>query len=135
MAAPTAVPTVEDDLFLTQQAVAAARDGSPGKTVLVFWQAVQVRDMRRAFDLLTPAYRAGAAENLPHFAEFLAAELAHWLVRPRIVSTTRDGDTAHVVVDYATPSGPVRESFTLRRLDGRWLIAYNFYLSTRLQGK
>lgn len=66
----------------------------------------------------------------------LAAAIALWLQKPKIVSAATHARRASVYMGYPTDDGPyARYTFAMRREARRWRLAYDFYLANRLRGK
>jgi len=102
-------------------------------TALTFWYEVQQRNLPAAYRLLDPTFVKQYAKDFKHFNDYVLADYARWLVKPRIVTETTSGKNAQIVVSYSTPGDPrARTTFDLRKAAGRWKITYEFYLALRL---
>jgi hypothetical protein len=122
--------------FLSLKEVEATPARSPGRSVLEFWFAVQNRDLLTAHNALTDDFRREYAGSLRRFTKFILADYPHWLFKPKTTFTRTEGGRATVGVSYHTQAGSIeRTSFSMRRRGGRWLIAYEVYLATRLRGE
>ncbi len=129
----TAVDTPTPE-YLSPEDIAEAPNDSPEKTLLEFWSAIQNQQMPNAFDKLAPEYK-DKAKNVDNFAKFIMADYAHWLINPEIISSNVSGNDATVGITRETSDDlSERSSVVLRRINGDWRIAYNFYLSNRLAG-
>ncbi len=107
--------------------------GSPHRTVMqvMFWTQwgnvpgiVELYD-RRIVDVLGVSRITSAYDHLRREVS---------TSRPRIVATRRNAGGQWVAVELAsTREPPVRESFLLRRRDGRWRVVYDTLLERAME--
>lgn len=129
-------PTAYEPEFLTLDDVRRYERGDPRRAVLDFWFAIQYRDLLSAYESLTAEFQREFSPSLRRFGTYVMADHARWLTKPSMLFVQENGGRAIVAIKYAlNGGGSERSSLALEREDGRWKIAYDFYLSNRLLGK
>jgi hypothetical protein len=129
---------VDEPQFLTGRDIARQAEGSPARTVLEWWRALQ-------FDNPVVAYRYYAGQVKRRLSQ---RELGHQIgfgpgllnlqARPKVSDVEQEGDEATVFLLMTqvkrNPNGRTDEtltarSFNLVREDGEWKLADNRYLA------
>lgn len=106
--------------------------GSPERTVLTIWRALQFHDLETATSLLFPAPPAGLVPAVEGYLLGPAAELTA-TAKPRVTGVRREGDDAVTVLRVvrrvdegnrvvARVGAPVE--LTLERRAGRWVLPW-----------
>jgi hypothetical protein len=123
--------------YISEKEIDELPEDSPARSILMFWQAAQYKNMLVAYDLLSRDFQDQFAGTLPRFSKFIAADIRHFLVaQPKIVSEQEDGSNATVIISYRAPGGiEDRSAVSLVRERGEWRIAFLFYLANRLRGQ
>lgn len=130
---PSAAAAAANEVqYVTPRKLAKEPVGTPGHTVLEFWQDIQFQDFSDALTLLTPTFIVKYGHGLDHFATDVSAEQARWSTLPRIVLATSTGNSGRVVIEFLYGGTPTVTVFNVQRTGARWLISYNFYLVHRL---
>jgi hypothetical protein len=121
-----------DSRLLTSSEVNAAPAGSPGRTVLEWFHAIQTSDQATVYSSLAPTvqHRLGR-----HSVETAVSSVAAGFGKPAIVSTYVRGGAARVrlwVLGFrqgtSTPVVASPLTLTLTRIAGRWRMADARYL-------
>jgi hypothetical protein len=85
--------------ILTREEVYGQPAGSPGRTILVLWRAVQFRDAQRALALVSPPPRRDQVAEFEGFIVGAGASTAA-TTKPVVLEATQDGRRAEVLLEF-----------------------------------